>query len=99
MYPNANIKYKIKSVDVEGDKAIVTVDIYDVVYRGDSGEEPTTQNYLKGEMKGMTQKRAEDRVKEKLRGLLKDYMKTRFRYKSEDPPNTNIEFKFNHLKK
>lgn len=99
MYPNANIKYKIKSVDVEGDKAIVTVDIHDVVYRGDSGEEPTPQNYLKGEMKGMDEKRAEGRVKEKLRGILKDYMKTRFRYTSEDPPNTNIEFKFNHLKK
>ena len=99
MYPNANIKYKVKSVDVEGDKAIVTVDIYDVVYRGDSGEEPTSQNYLKGEMKGMNQKRAEDSVKTKLRGILRDYMKTRFRYNDDEPRNSNIEFKFNHLKK
>ena len=95
---NANIKYKIKSVEIEGDKAIVTIDIHDVVYRGDDGEEPTPQNYLKGEMKGMNQKIAEDRVKIKVRELLRDYMKTRFRYNSDDPRNPNIEFKFNHIK-
>jgi len=95
---NANIKYKIKSIDIEGDKAIVTIDIHDVVYRGGEREEPTTDNYLKGEMKGMDQKIAEDRVKIKVRELLRDYMKTRFRYNSEDPRNPNIEFKFNHLK-
>ncbi len=95
---NANIKYKIKSVEIEGDKAIVTIDIHDVVHRGDDGEEPTPQNYLKGEMKGMNQKIAEDRVKIKVRELLRDYMKTRFRYNSDDPRNPNIEFKFNHLK-
>jgi hypothetical protein len=95
---NANIKYKIKSVEIEGDKAIVTIDIHDVVHRGNNGEEPTPQNYLKGEMKGMNQKIAEDRVKIKVRELLRDYMKTRFRYNSDDPRNPNIEFKFNHLK-
>ena len=95
---NANIKYKIKSIDIEGDKAIVTIDIHDVVYRDDEREAPTTDNYLKGEMKGMDQKIAEDRVKIKVRELLRDYMKTRFRYTSQDPRNPNIEFKFNHLK-
>ena len=35
---NANIKFKVKSVEEDGDKAIVTVDILDVIYRGDSGE-------------------------------------------------------------
>ena len=49
-------------------------------------------------MKGMNQKIAEDRVKIKVRELLRDYMKTRFRYNSDDPRNPNIEFKFNHLK-
>jgi len=96
---NANVKFKIKSVEHEGDKAIVTVDIHDVVYRGLSGEEPTPQNYLKGEMKGMTKEFAEEKAKIKIMGILRDYMATRFRYNGEDPPVQNIFFKFNHLKK
>ena len=98
-HANANIKFKIKSIEEEGDKAIVTVDIFDVVYRGDSGEEPTSQNYLKGEMPGMTKELAEEKVKVKIMGILRDYMATRFRYNGEDPPIQNIFFKFNHLKK
>jgi hypothetical protein len=96
--PNANIKFKIKSVEEEGDKATVTVDILDVIYRGNRGEEPTPQNYLKGEMEGMTKEIAEERVKVKIMGLLRDYMASRFRYNGEDPPVQNIFFKFNHLK-
>jgi len=97
--PNANIKFKIKSVEDEGDKAILTVDILDVVYRGDRGEEPTPQNYLKGEMEGMTKEIAEERVKVKIMESLRDYMASRFRYNGEDPPVQNIFFKFNHVKK
>jgi hypothetical protein len=95
---NANIKFKIKSVEEEGDKATVTIDILDVIHRGDSGEEPTPQNYLKGEMKGMSKELAEEKVKVKVMGLLRDYMASRFRYNGEDPPIQNILFKFNHLK-
>jgi hypothetical protein len=96
---NANIKFKIKSIEEEGDKATVTVDILDVIYRGDSGEEPTPQNYLKGEMPGMTKELAEEKAKVKIMGLLRDYMASRFRYNGEDPPIQNIFFKFNHVKK
>ena len=96
---NANIKFKIKSIEEEGDKAIVTVDILDVILRGDNGEDPTSQNYLKGEMQGMTKEKAEERVKVKIMELLRDYMATRFRHNGEDPPIQNIFFKFNHLKK
>ena len=96
---NANIKFKINSIEEEGDKATVTVDILDVIHRGDDGEEPTPQNYLKGEMKGMDKEIAEEKVKVKIMGLLRDYMATRFRYNGEDPPIQNIFFKFNHLKK
>jgi hypothetical protein len=96
---NANIKFKINSIQEEGDKATVTVDIFDVIHRGDDGEEPTPQNYLKGEMKGMNKEIAEEKVKVKVMGILKDYMATRFRYNGEDPPIQNIFFKFNHLKK
>ena len=98
-FPNANIKYKIKSVDIDGDKAIVTIDIHDVVNREYNREVPTTQNYLKGEMKGLNQQKVEDKVKTKVRGILRDYMATRFRYNDEDPKIQNIEFKFNHLRK
>jgi hypothetical protein len=96
---NANIKFKIKSIEEEGDKATVTVDILDVIHRGDSGEEPTPQNYLKGEIPGMTKEIAEEKAKVKIMELLRDYMATRFRHNGEDPPIQNIFFKFNHLKK
>ena len=97
--PNTNIKFKVKSVDIEGDKAIVTVDIYDVVERRGNKEVPTTQNYLKGEFPNLTTKKVEDKIASKMRGELKDYTGTRFRYTDEIPPGTKIEFKFNHLKK
>ncbi len=96
---NANIKFKIKSIEEEDDKAIVTVDILDVIRRGDNGEEPTPQNYLKGEMQGMTKEIAEEKVKVKIMELLRDYMATRFRHSHGDPKTQNIDFKFNHLKK
>ena len=98
-FADANIKFKIKSVDIDGDKATVTVDILDVVRRDDGKEVQTPQNYLKGEMQGMNKERAEERVKVKIMGILRDYMATRFRYNGEDPPIQNIFFKFNHLKK
>jgi hypothetical protein len=97
--PQVNIKFKVKSIDIEDDKAIVTVDIYDVLKREGGIEVPTTQNYLKGEIPNITPKIIEDNIKSKLKGELKDYIGTRFRYTGEDSPNTQVEFKFNHLKK
>ena len=98
-FADANIKFKIKSVDTDGDKATVEADILDVIRRDYNKEVQTPQNYLKGEMQGMNKERAEERVKVKIMELLKDYMATRFRYNGEDPPIQNIFFKFNHLKK
>jgi hypothetical protein len=97
--PKVNIKFKVKSIDIEDDKAIVTVDIYDVLKREDGKEVPTTQNYLKGEIPNITPKIIEDNIKSKLRGELKDYIGTRFIYTDENSPKTQVEFKFNHLKK
>ena len=94
-----SVKFKIKSVDTNGDKATVEVDILDVIRRDNNKEVQTPQNYLKGEMQGMNKERAEERVKVKIMGILRDYMATRFRYNGEDPPIQNIFFKFNHLKK
>jgi hypothetical protein len=98
-FADANIKFKIKSVDNDGDKATVEVNILDVIRRDDGKEVQTPQNYLKGEMQGMNKERAEERVKVKIMDILRDYMATRFRYNGEDPPIQNIFFKFNHLKK
>ena len=96
---NANIKFKVKSVDIEGDKAIVTIDVYDVLKREGNKSIPTPQNYLRGEIPNLTTKKVEDKIASKMRGELKDYTGTRQRYTHEIPPGTKIEFKFNHLKK
>jgi hypothetical protein len=97
--PTTNIKFKIKSIDLEGEKAIVTVDIFDVIRREQGKGVDTPENYLKGELEGITPKYVENRIKGKLRYELKNYMGARFKWSDDESPNTNIEFKFNHLKK
>ena len=96
---NTNIKFKVKSVDIEGDKAIVTVDVYDVVKREKGKSVPTPQNYLKGELPDVTTKKVEDSIISKMRDELKDYVGIRFRHRDKISPDIKIEFKFNHLKK
>jgi hypothetical protein len=86
-------------VDLEDDKAIVTIDIYDVINRENDKEVPTPQNYFKGEIPNLTPKKVEDKITIKMRDELRDYTGTRTRYTDEIPPGTKIEFKFNHLKK
>ena len=54
---------------------------------------------MKGEIPGMNKEIAEEKVKVKIMGILRDYMAARFRYNGEDPPIQNILFKFNHVKK
>ena len=96
---NTNIKFKVKSVDIEDDKAIVTVDVYDVIKREGNKSVPTPQNYLKGEIPNITPEKVENRIKIKLRDELKDYIGSRFKYTDEIPPETKIDFRFNHIKK
>jgi hypothetical protein len=93
--PNTNIKFQIKNIDVEDDKAIVEVDVYDVINR----EVDTQQNYLKGEIPNITPTKVEDAIKFKMKDELKDYIGKRFRWMSEDPKGSKIEYRFNHLKK
>lgn len=97
--PQINIKFKINSIDLDGDKAIVTVDVYDVVKRVNGKGVDTPENYLKGELPNITTNTVENQIISKMRGELKDYVGTRFRYTDEIPPDTKIDFKFNHLKK
>jgi hypothetical protein len=100
--PNTNIKFKIKSVDVEGDKAIVTIDIYDVVNRVNDKEVPTTQNYLKGEI--TDQSNAHSAMKDiqktfSLPSYKLDYVASKFirgevnKYKILDDNNIELECK------
>ena len=97
--PSTNIKYKVKSVDLEDGKAIVTIDVYDVIKRENDKEIPTPQNYIKGELENLTPKKVEDTIEMKMRDELRDYTGTRSRYVNEIPPGTRVDFKFNHLKK
>jgi hypothetical protein len=99
LLPSTNIKYKVKSVDLEDGKAIVTIDVYDVIKRENDKEIPTTQNYIKGELENLTPKKVEDKISTKMRDELRDYTGTRSRYVDEIPPGTKVDFKFNHLKK
>ena len=97
--PKVNIKFKVNSIDVDDDKAIVTIDVFDVIKREDGKGVQTPENYLKGELPGINQKFVEDKIKSKMRSELVDYIGTRFRWLPEDPINSKVEFKFNHLKK
>jgi hypothetical protein len=92
---NVNIKYKVNSVEEEGDKLILNVDIYDVVKREDRRGVPTPQNYLKGELPNVDKETVENGLKRHLRNDFSNYLGPRFD-KMEDQ---NVEFRFNHLKK
>ena len=97
--PDTNIKFKVNSIDIEQDKAIVTIDVYDVLNRVGGKEIKTPQNYLKGEIPNLTPSNVENAIKIKMKGELKDYIGKRVRYTSEDIPESKIDFKFNHIKK
>jgi hypothetical protein len=96
--PNTNIKFKVKNIDVEDDKAIVDIDVYDVVNREGGRQVDTPQNYLKGEIPDLTPAKVEDAIRIKMRGELRDYIGKRFRWVADDPKGAKIEFRFNHLK-
>jgi hypothetical protein len=96
--PNTNIKFQVKNINVEDDKAIVDIDVYDVVNRQGGRQVDTPQNYLKGEIPDLTPAKVEDAIRIKMRGELKDYIGKRFRWVADDPKGAKIEFKFNHLK-
>jgi hypothetical protein len=93
--PTFNIKFKINSIDEGDDKLTVNVDIYDVVKREGIKGVPTPENYLKGELRNVTPKLVEDKLKQRLRTDFKKYIGSKY----ENVEDTNIEFEFNHLKK
>lgn len=97
--PTFVVKFKVNSVEEEGDKMTVVVDIFDVLRKKGMKTVDTPENYLKGEFEGVTPKRVEDTVENKLKEDLRPYIGPRYRYYEPLPDSSNIRFKFNHLRK
>lgn len=92
-------KFKINSIDDSGEKVIVNVDIHDVVRTEKGKAVKTPENYLKGELKGVTPEKVENALQGKLNHIMRDYIGPRYRYNEQLPSSSVIEYKFNHLKK
>jgi hypothetical protein len=78
---------------------IVNVDVHDVMKHDLGKGIPTPENYLKGELEGVTKERVEKAIKTKLNGELRPYIGPRYRYHEELPKSALISYTFNHLKK
>lgn len=93
--PEVNIKFKINSVEEEGDTSIVNVDIFDVIRREGGKSVPTPENYLKGELPNTTPEKIESQLTNRLIRDFSKYLGPKFQNKDKQ----NVEFRFNHLKK
>lgn len=98
-YPNIKIKFKIKSIEEEDDKAVVTIDVLDVLKKeGQKGVE-TSDNYLRGELNGVTKESVENTIVSELGNKFREFVGKRMKYDSEGVAKIdNVEFKFNHLR-
>jgi hypothetical protein len=94
------IKFKIKDVVEKDGKVIIQVDIQDVKRRAGNMGVDTPQNYLKGELTGITKEKVEKAVKRDLIRNYKEYLGTRqSNYSGTDLKDSLIDFEFNHVKK
>lgn len=94
------IKFKIKDVVEKDGKVIIQVDIQDVKRRAGNIGVDTPQNYLKGELTGITKEKVEKAVKKDLIRNYKEYLGTRRSdYSDTDLKDSLIDFEFNHVKK
>lgn len=59
----------------------------------------TPENYLKGELLGITKEKVESAVKKTLLQNFKEFIGPRILDFEKDPENMLIDFKFNHVKK
>jgi hypothetical protein len=100
-YPGFKVKYKINSVNDEGDKVVVNVDVVDVLKLefGTNRGLDTPENYLKGELEGITKERVEKTLRRKLNGEFREFIGPRYRYNDPLPESSVIDYNFNHLKK
>lgn len=94
------IKYKIKGIEVEGDKATVEIDIHDVLKRDENTKLAvrTPENYLKGELEGVNKEFVEKKLIPDLKRKFQEYFSHRTTYDSDIPETLNVKFKFNHLR-
>jgi hypothetical protein len=92
-------KYKINSVTEKDGSLVVNVDVHDVMKHDLGKGIPTPENYLKGELEGVTKERVEKAIKRKLNQELRPYIGPRYRYHEELPKSALISYTFNHLKK
>jgi hypothetical protein len=100
-YPGFKVKYKINSVNDDGDKVVVNVDVVDVLKLefGTNRGLDTPENYLKGELEGITKERVEKTLRRKLNGEFREFIGPRYRYNDPLPESSVIDYNFNHLKK
>lgn len=97
------VKYKINSVDLNENKATITIDIYDVVKVERGRSVATPENYLKGDLGQVNKEYIENRVAREMEKKLREYIGGRtinkdWEKKELDKYNI-LDFKFNHLKK
>lgn len=99
-HPGFKVKYKINSVNDDGDKVVVNVDVIDVLKLefGTNKGLDTPENYLKNELEGVTKERVEKTLRRKLNGEFREFIGPRYRYNEPLPQSSVIDFNFNHLK-
>jgi hypothetical protein len=98
--PNFKAKFKINSIETEGDKAKIKIDVYDVVKTLYNKSVDTPENYLKGEIPNLTKEKVESAIRRKLLSDLRAFIGPRFYwYKGKLPKDSLISLEFNHLKK
>ena len=90
------IKFRINSIDLDGPKPVVKIDVEDVNKTSKGKKIPTPENYTKGELGPITKEYVEKKIKDKARNLLKDYIGTRPYL--DDESKFLIDFQFNHLR-
>ena len=96
---DVKIKFKINRVEEIDDKAVMFVDVIDVVNRVGNKSEPTPENYLKGEMPGVTKEKVENDIKRRLYNDFDQFVGIKnYRMLNDKMDENLVEFRFNHLK-
>lgn len=94
--PHLKISFKIVSIDTEGEKPVVNVDIYDVK-KIERGQVSPIGNYLKGEVPNVDKEYVERKVEQRLLEKFRDFLGPRYRYNEKLRDTHNLKFNFNHL--
>lgn len=93
-----SIKYKINSVDTEGDKSVVNVDILGVFKRDNYRTSKEPFDYLSGTNELIDKKYVEDKLQQKLKYQFQEFVGPRYNYSDNLSDIHDLKFVFNHLK-